>query len=508
MAIADVISCTDLRLPISVDVSVLVTRGQVEPDIDLTTLVFVQSSGGLPPGAGRVRVYLTEQSLTEDSDLNAEAKKAGTTFFAQSPRPRQMAVGQAFDVAVAGSLTTGGVTPNLAAILAVSDGSFTVSIDAAAEDITALDFTLDSTLADIAARIQTALQAVATGGFTASTCVVDGTQLIITSGTTGNLSSVSFLTEVSPASGTDVSGLGFLQGQSGEAITSAGYTPTGLAEEMGLINEAARCAGINLYAWALDKVYRTNIAELTDASNFAQASTRTLRLVTNDILAKDAGFSADIGSVISALGNSNTAIDYHDNVEVYPEVAVVAGQLAVDYSGIDTTITAQFKQLVDIPTVGITVTELEILESKRYNIYTATGQVSDVYRPGVTSSSEWFQEEKVNIDNLALQTQVNVFNLLLKTPKVPQNIDGQTLIFNSIAQIGEKFITNGTLADTLIPDASTSSGSTHRAAYTITSESFADQTPAQREAGDAPQVLFTVFLSKGVRGVPILLNIK
>jgi len=102
---------------------------------------------------------------------------------------------------------TGIVEQDIAAWNAISDGSFQISINGAATNITGLDTSASADLSVVAGEIETLLQAVGSGGFTAATCTYDaGTrQFTITSGTTGSSSTVSDVSPHSSATGTDVS---------------------------------------------------------------------------------------------------------------------------------------------------------------------------------------------------------------------------------------------------------------------------------------------------------------
>lgn len=87
---------------------------------------------------------------------------------------------------------------------AITAGSFKISINGAEQSITGLDFNAVTDLAGVAGVIQTALQAVASGGYTAATCVYSTTtrSFTITSGTTGATSTVSDLSDA--ATGTAI----------------------------------------------------------------------------------------------------------------------------------------------------------------------------------------------------------------------------------------------------------------------------------------------------------------
>lgn len=106
----------------------------------------------------------------------------------------------------AGTLTGAtGVSTTIGDWNAVTDGAFKISIDAsAATEITGLNFSTDTTLALVATRLQAAIRAIATGGFTLATVAwqVGTTNFKITSGTKSATSAVAALT--APTAGTDV----------------------------------------------------------------------------------------------------------------------------------------------------------------------------------------------------------------------------------------------------------------------------------------------------------------
>lgn len=106
----------------------------------------------------------------------------------------------------AGYLTGGaGVTTTIGTWTAITDGSFSVSIDGSASDVTGINFTGDAAMTDVAADIQTAIRAIGTGGFALATVTWNATtaSFKITSGTTGPSSSVGVLSAA--ASGTNIS---------------------------------------------------------------------------------------------------------------------------------------------------------------------------------------------------------------------------------------------------------------------------------------------------------------
>ncbi len=85
---------------------------------------------------------------------------------------------------------------------AVTDGSFNITVDGVASDVTGMNFSSDADYDAIIARVQAAIRALG-GGLAAVTVTHDGTKSTVKSGTTGITSQVEFLSAA--ASGTDVS---------------------------------------------------------------------------------------------------------------------------------------------------------------------------------------------------------------------------------------------------------------------------------------------------------------
>lgn len=129
------------------------------------------------------------------------------------------------NLSTAGYLTGAtGVDDTIGTWQAVTAGSFKVTINGSAQDITGLDFHTDGTMSAVASRIEDAIQAIGSGGFTAATCTYTAgdKHFTITSGTTGTSSSVALLTAA--ASGTDISGASFMKCAASPAAATAGVT--------------------------------------------------------------------------------------------------------------------------------------------------------------------------------------------------------------------------------------------------------------------------------------------
>lgn len=120
----------------------------------------------------------------------------------------------------------GGTSPTtvVATWNAVTNGGFRITIDGVARSITGLDFSLATTMAEIAAIIQVGIRALTTGS---EVVIYDSTatRFVIISGITTSASAITKLTAA--ASGTDISGAGataFMDGDvgaTGEVVVDA-----------------------------------------------------------------------------------------------------------------------------------------------------------------------------------------------------------------------------------------------------------------------------------------------
>lgn len=500
----NIINVANASLPRSLDVSVIVSKPQIEQTTDLSVPVFVQSSGGMDFGAGRIAYFSTYDSVAADSRVSAAGLAAARDFFAQPTRPAQFAIAQAFAAAQTGYMKTGAVGA-VSAFNAVTAGSFAIAIDGVNANIQALNFSTDTTLAQIASRLQTAIRAVATGGFTLATVTVQGTQLKISSGTTGNSSQVSVLSPVSPAVGTDISGPTLLNGRSGTAVSQVGYLPTGLLGELDLIYQAAQASGKFVYGWALDASYRDTSAQI-DAAGWAQAHKVVMPLVSNSPLAWDPASTTDLGPVVKAAGQYRVWPIYHDNAAYYPDVAELAVMLSVDYRAKDSTITAKFKDFVGIPVVGITVSQWNTLNSKGYNTFTLTGNNARVFRDGDTGNASWFADDVVNLDNFSEELQVEVFNVFLRNGKVPYTAEGVALLRDGIERVCTRYVYNGTFAPREMLDKTKVSGTRIDPAYAITFTPIAQMTASDRAQRIGPPARIDANLAGAIHSIAINVN--
>jgi phage tail sheath gpL-like len=152
--------------------------------------------------------------ISKDDDNDAVLQTIKDTIDAELSSPVIATLGAGS--ATSGRMITGVVTAAIAAWNAVTDGEFTISVDGTPQNVTALDFSLDANLNDVAATIA--------AGIAGANCVWDGatSKFTITSLTTGETSTISALSPVSGGVGTDISSSGFMNGLDGTATVIPG----------------------------------------------------------------------------------------------------------------------------------------------------------------------------------------------------------------------------------------------------------------------------------------------
>jgi hypothetical protein len=504
---ANIISLSNASLPRSLDVSITLSKPQTESTTDFSVPVFVQSSGTKDFGAARISFYSTYQAVADDATVSANGLLAARDFFAQPKRAATMAIAQAFTAAQFGYVKTGATTATLVAWQAVTNGSFAITINGTSNDVTGVNFSAATTLANVASILQTAIRAEVGAGFTAALVAYDAgtTQFKITSGVAGDASIVSVLAPTAPLVGTDISGTGFLNGRSGVAVTQAGYLPTGISGELDLIATAAKAGGKFVYGWALDSTYRDTPDQVT-AAQWAQARTAVMPVVSNSPLAWDAASTTDLGPQIETLGLYRGWPIYHDKAAYFPDMAMLALMLSVDYAQYRSTITAKFKDLVGIPLVNLTETQWSVLQSKSYNTFTLTGNQARVFREGGTGNPAWFADDVVNLDNYVEELQVAVYNVFLRNGKVPYSTVGQAMLQDAITAICERYIYNGTLAERRVLDITETTGYRDDPAYNITPTPIEQMSAADRGARVGPPFVVDLNLAGAIHSIAIGVN--
>lgn len=421
-------------------------------------------------------------------------------------------------------LTGGTVTP--ASLTSISDGAFKISVNGEEQDITGLDFSSADGINGVVA--------VLSGKITGVTVTANEEALILTTTETGSAATLAFASAGS--AGTDVSALlGLTSGagasvvngtttpvvdisemlgltqESGASLQASGYVAGSITEELAANRAYIQNIGSNAYAWSLDAEYR----DTQDAQDFASwvnglGVEGVTCIVTNNPNVLSASDTSNIAYICNSMNYQGVSTFYHDNAQMYPDVAYLATLQSVNYSTSNSVLDMKFKNLGSIPAVNLPDlnTNLSTLDNKRCNTITYWGTRDALcVRNGDQASSLWRSDLWVNVCNFIAELKINVANVFLRNKKVPYTTAGQTLITSAITKTCDAYVTNGSFADREYADSTAENGVSLAKAYTITPQPISSSTPAQRRAGIGTPYTIVLNDSGSMRSVAISVEV-
>lgn len=489
---------TQNKLPISVDVSVSLSKAQTAVGTDLTIIAFCTENVDFLHGE-RCKLFSTQSAFNEICTAGDSVWWAGNAFFSKTKRPNTIAVCKVFDEDQSAYLISSGI--NVSSLSEITDGSFKITIDGTERTISSLDFSSASTLSAVAAVINAGLS-------THGTCSVHNGALCIKSAGTGAEATISYAS--SAASGTDVSSLLGLTEASG-ATAKDGYTAGTIAQELQAIADYGVALGTFFYGWALDRSFR-DTSDQADAARWINA--RSFRacgaLCTNNANAYDPTNTTNNGYVAENEGLAAVNYTYDDNSQVYPEISYLANFLAVNYSASDSTISGKFKDADGIAAVNFPAIETNVaaLAGRRINTITGiVGQTLKYFREGVQSSSAWSTDGWVNVCNFINELEIEILNVFLRNNKIAYTVNGQNLLIAAASKICNKYKNNGSFADRIEEDQQSETGFKIVPACQIDIQELSATTAAQRAAHIGTPLTITVNDSGWMGSIAINVNV-
>lgn len=494
---ASPVTCPQTNLPRELDVVVNISRPQTEIATDMTLLCICTENVDFDAGNNRVRYYSTMPS-NDEIPASSTVYGALQAFFAQTTRPSRVAVGRIFTAGTKGKLVSGPI--DLAAVKAVTNGGFDISISGVNVPTSALDFSDCDSVAAVANVVDTAITA------QGSCTVNDSGCLVIETSAAGDGNEIEYATAPSTASMTDCSATLKLTANTATSNT-IGYTPGGIVSELELIKQASRCNGAQIYAWALDATYRDTDDQKLVADWAETQSPAWFSACTNSPQAYNSSDDTNIGYYGTSKSLTRTSVIYGQNSAEYPDVSYAARMLAVNYNLPNSAITMKFKDLPGITPVGLTESQLQTLIDRRINCLTLIGNNSRTVREGVQCADTWFTDSLVALDNFREELQVEVYNVFLRNPKVPYTSAGQDLIVSACTKICNRYTRNGVFGDRDEETTENESGLVTRPATSIEPVNVAYATASDRASRVGPPVLITAYEAGAIHKTTINVDV-
>ena len=449
-------------------------------------------------GLERIRTYTALDAVAEDFGLSAPEYLAAALYFGQTPRPRTLAVARWLAAATSGLLRSGSAEDDPAVWELITSGGMTIEIDGEDVALTGLDFDGVTTMTGVAAVIDTALGS-------DGACEWNGSQLVVTSATTGADSSVGYAT--APASGTNIATLAGLT----EALAETpvpGYAAETPAEcAAALADKSGEWYGL-MFAATTAITDDQHVA----VSAFIEGASRSriYGVTITDARCLSSTFTTDLGTRLKALDYDRSFVQYSSS-SAYAVASFMGRAFSVNFSASKTTITMKFKQEPGVVAEALSETQATVLTSKRINVFVSYDNDTAILQEGVMASGAFFDEVH-GLDWLSNAVQTECWNLLYQSKtKVPQTEAGVSQIKARIASVFKQAVANGLIAPGVwnadgfgqlqtgdyLPDG-----------YYIYSTPIVDQAQSEREARIAPPIQCAVKLAGAIHFVDVQIDVN
>ena len=410
-------------------------------------LGFLTNEEGVIGSAERGRAYKSLPNVLSDWDGASAVALAATAFYAATPKPTDFVVLMCFETDQAATLTGGG-HDTFEELSTISAGNLTISTDVGESVIADLDFTGDLDLAEIADTLEIAINAIVPSSVTVEHT---GYGFEVKSVTTGVLSTITFAdgdTGAGTSNAAEALGLEQHQGKLSAGIASE--TPV---QALG----QSIAQGLGYTGLVTHKKYRDNTggAEGTDTihiANWAEAAKKIFCNTSNNLSVLSSVITTDILSQCQANTLRFTLSTFSKNKSQYPSAAVFGRAASVNFSGINTTITLNLKQIPTITAEDLTPGEFAVLKSKRGSAVVKIGSTVNAYSDSRMASGSWLDTTH-GLLWLENRCEVDMFNLLYQSAtKVPFTQSGINTTVATLERSLQAAVRNGLAGAGFLPD--------------------------------------------------------
>ena len=400
--------------------------------------------------------------------------------------------------ATAGSTTTIAITDSIiTALQALSSADLTVTIDTVDYTCSGLDLTKINTVADLVGILKNQY-------LDCDIEVVNTNKIKFTSRTYGTSSAVA-LKATTAGSGTDIYGSSYLDGANQVTATGTAASGTSIATALAQAEEAGYFGGV-LTTQILDN------AAIQAASTAIQGKDHIYYECVQSL--KNIGI---LGAAIKAAGNTKTRLlaKTDEGAEVAKQAIAAYSTIAqsTNYSGTDTALTMNLKQLTGIkPDGNINSTYYNLAKSNGVDIYATTEGLSCVY----SFDNGYYTDDATNLLWLKKALEVAGFNYLRKTnTKIPQTESGMVGLKTAYEKVCSQGVRNGVVGEGLqwndsIPfgDPEDFQRNIQEKGYYIYSIPIAEQSQSEREARIAPIVQIAIKLSGAIHSSNVIVQVQ
>jgi len=416
-------------------------EGRSVAEDNMNVVCIVTSTLGVLDSANRYKTYTTQKDVETDFGTTSEEAKFSSVVFQQSPNPIDrggvlvLGYWRAVDENVsATSAKLRGEQKTEASTIPVtqqiSDGSFDITIDGVEENITGLDLRVATDMDGIASAIDTALS----GG----TCVYENQSFVITSSTTGVTSTITYATD--GAVGTSISSILGLDVNSSSVITQ-GADASVLSAETKVEAMTAIKGVVNIKGSTF--IDSTTDQESKDLASWGESN----EVLQYDVFSNPTNLEVSVSNPvweIKLAGQTKYRMYYSSAGNRTLGAGVMATMHTVLFSGTNTAITTQLKEITGVVAEFYSEQDLDKAEIVGLDVYTT---FKSTVPKLVTTGANGFTDDEYNILAYLDSVRTGLFNVLGTTPtKIPQTTPGLNQLLDAGEKISQRYVTAGVFA--------------------------------------------------------------
>lgn len=472
--------------------------------------LFITNDDRLGLDENRVAVYDNFTTLAKQFP-DGEVNKAAKAWFSQSPLPKNLVIGRWNNTKTPAQLTGGKIETSVEDLAKLKEtGKLRITIDKNYKDI-AVDLTNVKDYDEVAMQLQGAL----TGKGDAVTVAYNDTttSLAITTTNAGKNYTIDYATKADDATEkNDLSELLKLSKATAEEKHNGtdGENLTDALAAISVLNDT-------WYFVMVDHTLPDYEVVLMRLSDYIGTSRYMGALQTCDAGILDSSETASLAYKLHEKQAVRTWLTYSAKAEEYKEVSIAARFSGVNFSANNSVITAKFKTLPSMTPDTLTLKDIQTLEKKRVNYYTKFAN-SAIYSEGTTCSDDAFIDVRYALDWFVNAIQVDTFNLLKASGRIPQTEQGQSVIVDVLNRVCRQALANGMIAGNQISEAmtndirSTTGNNDFNGflpnGYLIWSQPVAEQSLSDRNQRKATAKKVWLKSSGAIHSVEIIVNLE
>lgn len=267
------------------------------------------------------------------------------------------------------------------------------------------------------------------------------------------------------------------------------------------------------YWFEFETTIRANDADVLALIAAGDAAGKFFAGTTNQSSVRDPSLATDIASKARLQGSRRAFLLSHATAP-YAGFELGAVFSRVNFNAANSTITGESKKLPGIVAEDLTNTAYSAMKEKGAPFYTVVetgGQVDAgrVINSKSTSSFGEFIDDVFNLDGFVNALTVNLYNALANVPtKLKQTPEGQQVLIDAAAQVGQRFIDNGYLGARQYTSDETGE-EVLSDGYEILSKAddILDLTDAERSERLAAPIIMRLFRAGAIHAVDVTVNV-